>query len=463
MGITLRAMDMTIRTRDITTRAKGKRKLLILCTACLSFGILSLYCSPAWAQAPPSDPTPTSSPVPVGSGARAQGMGGAFIAVADDATAASWNPGGLGQLQRPELSVVGSYFSHSEHYDRENQEGSHSYSSDFNYFSFAYAENIWRRNMFFSLNYQKLFDFTRKANFDFPPNPGFDAPEKVDFQQEGSLYAFSPALSLEVVPGLYAGVARNIWSDNYTGKSGWKCKIQSTSVFSTPPYVNILKTTSDYTDFRGENWTLGFLWKVTQWFQVGGVYKTPFEARVKNALQWLSIQDGQTLPYPFTGIREIAYRIDFPAAYGLGLSFKCGNSLTFAADVTRTEWQDYIIYDSSGAEVGPFAPSNGKVPEKDPTYTVRSGAEYAYILDKPKITVPVRVGAFYDPEPTINGDHQDFYGLSCGFGIVNERFALDFAYQFRWGDHQVSPYLSSSIDEGSIRQHFFLSSLIVYF
>ena len=34
-------------------------------------------------------------PLPVGSGARALGQGGAFIAVADDATAASWNPGAL--------------------------------------------------------------------------------------------------------------------------------------------------------------------------------------------------------------------------------------------------------------------------------------------------------------------------------------------------------------------------------
>src|SRR5690554_2893241 len=48
----------------------------------------------------------TSSPNVVGSGARALGMGGAFIAVADDATAASWNPGGLTQLERPEVSWV---------------------------------------------------------------------------------------------------------------------------------------------------------------------------------------------------------------------------------------------------------------------------------------------------------------------------------------------------------------------
>ena len=43
----------------------------------------------------------------VGSGARAYGMGGAFLARADDATAASWNPAGLSYLRRPELSLVG--------------------------------------------------------------------------------------------------------------------------------------------------------------------------------------------------------------------------------------------------------------------------------------------------------------------------------------------------------------------
>src|SRR5213596_61990 len=41
-----------------------------------------------------------------GSGARAAGMANAFIAVSDDGSAASWNPAGLGQLRKPELSVV---------------------------------------------------------------------------------------------------------------------------------------------------------------------------------------------------------------------------------------------------------------------------------------------------------------------------------------------------------------------
>src|SRR5262249_54921784 len=45
----------------------------------------------------------------LGAGARAYGMGGSFLARADDATAASWNPAGLSYLRIPELSLVGNY------------------------------------------------------------------------------------------------------------------------------------------------------------------------------------------------------------------------------------------------------------------------------------------------------------------------------------------------------------------
>ena len=47
----------------------------------------------------------------IGVGARALGMGGAFIAIADDASAAYWNPAGMANLQHGEL-----LFMHSEHY-----------------------------------------------------------------------------------------------------------------------------------------------------------------------------------------------------------------------------------------------------------------------------------------------------------------------------------------------------------
>lgn len=42
----------------------------------------------------------------LGVGARALGMGGAFVGVADDVTASFWNPAGLAQLNRKELSFM---------------------------------------------------------------------------------------------------------------------------------------------------------------------------------------------------------------------------------------------------------------------------------------------------------------------------------------------------------------------
>lgn len=42
----------------------------------------------------------------IGVGSRAIGMGGAFVAVADDATAIYWNPAGLSRLQKNEITVT---------------------------------------------------------------------------------------------------------------------------------------------------------------------------------------------------------------------------------------------------------------------------------------------------------------------------------------------------------------------
>ena len=60
-----------------------------------------------------------ATPNPLGSGARALGIGGAFLSIADDATAASWNPGGLVQLKKPEVSIVGSFIRRNDNYDME--------------------------------------------------------------------------------------------------------------------------------------------------------------------------------------------------------------------------------------------------------------------------------------------------------------------------------------------------------
>lgn len=458
-----------------------QEKLIIRYIICLVLGIIFLYPGKAYSlpAAFEGDLWSTSPPVSVGSGARAQGMGSAFIAVADDATAASWNPGGLGQLQKPEVSVVGSnFYKRVSGNDFITNTGTCSISSlDLNYLSIAYARNIWQRNVFFSLNYQKLFDFSREQDFkkDYLfEYEGIGHTEKKDLtqksylHQEGSLYTLSPAMAIEFKPGLYFGFTYNIWSDHITGKSQWICEQKEILTDNSSNTIwSSYETNLAYKDFRAENWTLGLLWKITPQFRLGGVYKMPFRARVK--CEYTILRRPRPYQDPngnlYDPIGEENYQIDFPAAYGMGFSFRIGDSWTLAGDITRTEWQDYIITNSNGEGVGPFVGADGRVPHKDPTNTIRLGVEYAKIMNK--IICPLRCGAFYDPEPSI-GAPQDFYGVSFGFGIVTNRLAIDFSYQYRFGD-VISEVPTGDVNtglkiiKGKIQQHSLLSSLIFYF
>src|SRR3990170_6721045 len=123
----------------------------------------------SFAQFSLTPPNINSTPLPVGSGARAIGQGSAFIAVADDATAASWNPGALIQLERPECSVVYSFLSTQQEFNPGSTGLSLSNEavsrSDLNYVSMAYPFRVFGKNMVAALNYQQIYDFHMDMDF----------------------------------------------------------------------------------------------------------------------------------------------------------------------------------------------------------------------------------------------------------------------------------------------------------
>jgi len=93
-------------------------------------GLLTASVGGAQELPEPNDPigpasTPGLASLP-GVGARALGMGGAFTAIADDATAATWNPAGLAQLTKPEASLV----AESADSETSNKAFSYGYSLD---------------------------------------------------------------------------------------------------------------------------------------------------------------------------------------------------------------------------------------------------------------------------------------------------------------------------------------------
>jgi long-subunit fatty acid transport protein len=408
----------------------------------------------------------SSSLNPVGSGARATGMGSAFIGVADDATAASWNPAGLIQLEKPEISGVYSFFYRRQSYSSEVHpeiETTNTMDSDgLNYASIAYPFILFNRNMIVSLNYQRLFEMNKELDLKYTWSIGPDKLyDNIRFRQEGFLYALSPAYAVQVTPYFSLGATLNFWGD-YLGDDGWVITYRSfgTGILAGEP-VEMTVHSKQTTSFEGINANFGFLWSFSPKFTLGGVFKTPFDADMRRETRYYQSQNEPTL-HNFsdslsTTTEDLTMKM--PMSYGLGLAYRHSDSLTIALDVYRTDWSEFIIVDESGNELNPIDGRPIREGALEDTTQIRIGAEYLFIREKS--VIPLRVGLFYDPEPATES-LDDFYGFSIGSGYSRGRIAFDASYQYRFG-RNITGDLPTVTDSADISQHTLMTSLIYYF
>jgi long-subunit fatty acid transport protein len=425
----------------------------------------------------------SSSPTPVGSGARAAGVANAFIAVADDATAASWNPGGLVQLERPEVSAVGSFFYRTDDTNGVSQttEGiSEDYSIgedsttslDLNFLSAAYPFELFRRNFTVSLNYQRKFDFNRDFDFDYmQTREEFLIYRDFRINQEGGLHALSPALALQIIPTLSAGVAFNIWGSEFFKENAWTStktlhRVRIDAGSGTTVSDATVVETQEFNDFSGYNATFGVLWNAASCLSLGAVVNLPFQAdlRVEQRIENLDVPRDDPQRVESYG-QDI--EMDFPVSYGFGVAFRPMDPLTFSLDYMRVEWEDFVFSDEAGNKYSVITslPANedGKA-DVGATNTVRFGVEYLFIWQR--LLWPVRGGFFYDPEPAAGGT-DDYFGLAVGSGITFKRFTFDIAYVFKFGNDIRPSNITDirNLDEArtDVKQHTLLFSMVARF
>jgi long-subunit fatty acid transport protein len=411
-----------------------------------------------------------SSPNTVGSGARAMGMGGAFIAIADDATAASWNPAGLIQLERPELSIVGAYFNRRENYSSDlHPEIDNTGTADdanINYFSATYPFQFYK-NMVISLNYQRLYEFERRFDywFDFS-SLGVNLLQYKRFSQGGYVGALGLAGAIEIISQLSFGVTLNIWTDELFWRNGWEEKFSEHAIGNqggTPVTIDT-HIMDEYSEFRGVNANFGLLWNVTKYLTLGAVIKTPFDASIQHEFSFTQTSTfGPPVNTTVTSQQIIAEDVELrmPLSYGIGLAWRVSDALSFDLDVYRTHWSEYILTDSQGNDFSPIDGRPKSISDVEDTTQIRIGGEYLFIDQKRNIVVPVRAGFFYDPEPS-HDEVKDFYGVAVGSGIAYKRLIFDVAYQLRWGrDVDTGNLIATS--SADIMQHLLLASLIIHF
>jgi long-subunit fatty acid transport protein len=394
---------------------------------------------------------------PVGSGSRAAGMGGAFIGVADDATAASWNPAGLVQLEKPEISAVYSYFHRKQKYSspvHPEIAAINTMDADgLNYASLVFPFALFKRNMVISINYQRLFEMNKDITFDLDRQVlGSTLTDHMEFSQEGYLYTISPSCAVQITPRFSMGGTLNFW-DNALGRNGWESaydSVLSGEVMGNP--VEIKFSQREDVSFEGFNAHAGFLWHINGSWTLGGVYRTAFDADLRK--KTYERQDSQP---PVTGRKDLTERM--PPSYGLGLAYRRSDNWTAAFDVYRTGWSGFVIRDRAGNETNPLDGSSISEGRLKDTTQVRLGAEYLFIQSNSLI--PVRAGLFYDPEPA-KGHLDEFYGFSLGTGYARGRAVFDIAYQFRTGNNVAGDIPSIEGSTADISQHTVMVSLIYY-
>ncbi len=425
----------------------------------------------------------SSAPSPVGAGARAAAIGSAFIAVADDATSASWNPAGLLQLERPEFSIVGRFthqddsVPHSEFLvqTRDTTKDVDSPGTDavgLNFVS-AVVPFAWRgRNVVCSLNYHQTLSFDRALDIGTRQVDRVDpveATSRMRLRQDGAVYAISPALAVEIDPSLSLGVSLNYWFDGIGRSYAWRIRSTDDTSFTllgdttTASYAQ----GATFDDLHGVTGTVGALWHPSREVALGAVAKAPFQANVT----WSRFARSETT----LSTDRMNVRIEYPFAAGAGVSWRPRDAWLVSFDATYVAWSDYRLIDAhdnaflvSGDPVGAeneFRPPEATdEPRASDVTTLRLGLEYVVRLQNPAVTI--RLGGSYDPEPS-RGAAEPFYGVTGGAGLTFAEFSVDAAYELRFGQHAGGLAILRNVIEApdasiSTYQHDLSLSLVYY-
>ncbi len=429
------------------------------------------------------------SPSPVGSGARAAGMADAFVGLADDATAASWNPAGLIQLERPEVSVVGAfnYFTEQIHSgdDRFSEPSATDFRSELNFLSFTYPFSlpVINRNITLSVSYQKKYQFGRDFGLDADLSFVNQFDQNVqqfrtfDFTQSGGLATITPAIAIELTHTLSIGAAFNLWRSSFFSQNDWERELVVTnevSIDGTPVPTTVRTAQERYNDLSGENFTIGALWTPNQRWSIGARYDTGWTGDVNFSAR----EFGTNTPLQESSEDR---HLTFPDSFTIGVAHRFNDRLTMSFDVTFTDWNDFVLTDGSGAKTSLITGEDTDSPDAthlDITHTIRLGAEYVFVPKQPKEQLKqlwtVRGGLYYNEEPASNrpdsggsgdGAPDQYLGVAAGFGVqAFQRVNIDVGYQARFGWDVESDRISGLSGFGEdVIQHRLLISAVIYF
>lgn len=373
-----------------------------------------------------------------GPGARAFGMGGAFLARADDATAASWNPAGLSYLRRSELSIVGNYnvfkSTTGPGPDTDELKGG---APDFA--SFTWPIHIRGSLGSVQVNYQRAISFDGSRTILQVVDAG-DRVSNGDGNGGFDVLAFGTGLKL--TRNLRLGVTLNRWFNGY----------MVTLDKAIPTGVRQRRILGQEFKLSGWSSNLGVIFSPVEQLNLAAVFKTAFTGDVqlsKTRTDFFFDPTGEQIGLTQNAASSDSVRIDFPWSLGFGASWRPRSALTISADYTQTNWSQARIHNYfTIRNTALSTPDQPPAPvvyrtllypyvylnSQNDTEEIRLGVEYVLIRGGPKI--PLRAGYFNTKQINTFSitDAPRYNGFTVGTGVILGPVLFDVAYLYESGE-----------------------------
>src|SRR5437763_1503947 len=408
-------------------------------------------------------------------GARSLGMGGAFLGLADDASAAEANPAGLTILRKPEVSVEGRNFEEQQLFSTSGtfpdiKRTAFTHYSQRADLTFASVVIPVKNRFTFGAYYHEPLrnegagqvvpvrnEFTGQVKTDVPDfffipaksqvtdEAGCEAEKKATKNALACLqYTILPFLSALNVQERTLGLAGAFQVGKFSFGATVRYQRFNETAFTfrvTPEFdfssisvqatSDIRKSNDEAKDVHDTTFAGGFKWTLNDKFSLGAVYKQGAKFRAP------TFAANENTNFQFVKAADTIFHI--PDVYGAGVSFRPIPVLTINADAVHVTYSNLVDN---------FVSINEDVRKLDKAYKASDvtelhlGAEYFFTM---KLPLAVRAGVWRDPAHSVEfrgptsspsavasailypkGEASNH--VSAGVGLAWPRFQIDAAY-----------------------------------
>lgn len=366
------------------------------------------------------------------------GMGGAYVAIADNPHATLLNPAGLVQIQNPQASAVLQFDFNTREYTSGMNSGIKVLSSPkpiFTYPAFAgvYPIKIGSRRISLGLSYSTLINQRAKLE----ETQFFYGGGRINENKDifGGTKTIAGALAFEIIPQIALGFS----FQSILGSNSFDLKVQS-------PYADerIYFRYEDEEKVSGSLLRLGLLLKPLKWISLGATVTPEWTYSVEETLEknQISNYDSDTgwVTYYFVTPEDsfTVTKIKVPLSYRVGLALMPLSRLKLSVGVEMLNWSQAEITNNDQTQVNRL----------EDVQHQHFGIEYRF--GNAAIQVPLRFGYYTNNLPQRDQFFEEkYYGEQIklsywtgGFSVLLDRIQLDVA--FRQGATEIAWWMRAA-------------------